>query len=57
MAFLKFKDAGVDYVALECGLGGRLDATNIVNSEVCAITSIGWDHMEALGDTLESIAI
>ena len=56
MAFLKFKDEKVDYAVLECGLGGRLDATNVVTPEVCAITSVGWDHMEALGDTLEKIA-
>ena len=57
MAFLKFKDEKVDYAVLECGLGGRLDATNIVKPQICTITSVGWDHMEALGDTLEKIAI
>jgi dihydrofolate synthase/folylpolyglutamate synthase len=57
MAFLKFREAGVEYAVVECGLGGRLDATNIVEPEVCAITSVGWDHMESLGDTLEKIAI
>jgi dihydrofolate synthase/folylpolyglutamate synthase len=41
---------------IEVGLGGRLDATNIVEPEVCVITSIGMDHCEMLGDTLESIA-
>ena len=56
MAFLKFKEDKVDYAVLECGVGGRLDATNVVSPEVCAITSVGWDHMEALGDTLEKIA-
>lgn len=41
---------------MECGLGGRLDATNIIEKpECCAITSIGFDHMEILGDTLEKI--
>ena len=54
MAFLKFRDDKVDYAVLECGLGGRLDATNVVSPDVCAITSVGWDHMEALGDTLEN---
>jgi dihydrofolate synthase/folylpolyglutamate synthase len=52
IAFLKFKEEKIDYAVLECGLGGRLDATNIVYPEVCAITSVGWDHVEALGDTL-----
>ena len=40
---------------LECGLGGRLDATNICKSKVGAITSIGFDHCEILGNSLEEI--
>ena len=40
---------------LECGLGGRLDATNICQPRVTAITSIGYDHCEILGNTLEEI--
>lgn len=57
MAFLHFAEKKVDYAVLECGMGGRLDATNIIDKpECCAITSIGFDHVEYLGSTLESIA-
>lgn len=45
-----------DYVVLEVGLGGRLDVTNIVNPIVSVITTIGHDHMDRLGNTLEEIA-
>ncbi len=44
-------------MVLEAGLGGRLDATNIVVPDLTAITSVGYDHMEALGNTLEGIAL
>ena len=44
-------------VVLEVGLGGRLDATNIVDSDVSIITSIGIDHTEFLGNTIDSIAL
>ena len=56
MAFVHFKDKGVDFQVLETGLGGRLDATNVVRPEVCAITSISYDHTEVLGNTLAQIA-
>jgi dihydrofolate synthase/folylpolyglutamate synthase len=56
IGFLHFRAENVDYVVLECGMGGRLDATNIINPVCTAITSIGYDHMEVLGDTLEKIA-
>ena len=56
MAFRCFAAAEVDCGILEVGLGGRLDATNIVLPEVTAITSIGLDHTEILGDTYEKIA-
>ncbi len=57
MAMLLFRDAGVDYVILETGLGGRLDATNSVGrKELSVITRIGRDHVEYLGDTEEAIA-
>jgi folylpolyglutamate synthase/dihydropteroate synthase len=47
----------VDYAVLECGLGGRLDSTNIVSDVSCAaITSIGMDHAEVLGHSLNEIA-
>jgi dihydrofolate synthase/folylpolyglutamate synthase len=55
MAFLYYRDR-VKYAVLEVGLGGRLDATNIVEQEVSVITSIGLDHQEFLGNTLEAIA-
>src|SRR6516165_7593944 len=55
MAFLYFRDR-VNFAFLEGGLGGRLDATNIVEQDVSVITSIGMDHKEFLGDTIEAIA-
>jgi dihydrofolate synthase/folylpolyglutamate synthase len=55
MAFLYFRDR-VNFAILEVGLGGRLDATNIVEQDVSVITSIGMDHKEFLGDTIEAIA-
>jgi dihydrofolate synthase/folylpolyglutamate synthase len=55
-AFLHFKRAGVDFQVLEVGLGGRLDATNVVTPEVSVITSISLDHTEVLGDTIALIA-
>ena len=56
MAFLHFARKRCDVAVVETGLGGRLDATNILEPEVCAITSIGLDHCDMLGDTLEKIA-
>ncbi len=56
MAFLRFAEARVDVGIIETGLGGRLDATNVVDPEVSVITSISLDHTEILGDTLEQIA-
>jgi dihydrofolate synthase/folylpolyglutamate synthase len=55
MAFLYFADR-VRFAVLEVGLGGRLDATNIVQQDVSVITSIGMDHQEFLGSTIEGIA-
>jgi len=55
-AFLDFLAEGVDYAVLEVGLGGRLDATNVVTPLVCGITNISYDHMDKLGDTLTLIA-
>ncbi|MDF7670031.1 bifunctional tetrahydrofolate synthase/dihydrofolate synthase [Orbaceae bacterium ESL0721] len=54
-ALYQFKKAKLDVVILEVGLGGRLDATNIVDENVAVITSIGIDHIEYLGNTRESI--
>ncbi|MFC2033434.1 bifunctional folylpolyglutamate synthase/dihydrofolate synthase [Chloroflexota bacterium] len=56
LAFLYFREMRVDYQVLETGLGGRLDATNVVKPAVCVITSISFDHMEVLGNTLALIA-
>jgi dihydrofolate synthase/folylpolyglutamate synthase len=56
IASVYFKEAKVDIALYEVGLGGRLDATNIVLPELCLITNIGMDHMDYLGDTLEAIA-
>ena len=54
-AFRVFRTRNVDATVLEVGLGGRLDAVNIVDADVAIITSIGLDHQEYLGDDLESI--
>lgn len=56
MAFLHFARRRCDVAVIEVGLGGRLDATNVVLPEVAVITSIGLDHCEYLGDTLAAIA-
>lgn len=55
-AWLVFDAMNVEDVVLEVGLGGRLDATNVCDPAVCAISSIGLDHMALLGDTLPQIA-
>ncbi|CEM19335.1 unnamed protein product [Vitrella brassicaformis CCMP3155] len=57
MAFSHFAAKQVEWAVIETGLGGRLDATNILLPELCVISSIGWDHMAILGDTLEKIAM
>ena len=54
-ALYQFKQAQLDIVILEVGLGGRLDATNIVDADIAIITTIGIDHVEYLGNTRESI--
>ena len=56
MAFLLFSKERADRVVLEVGLGGRLDATNVVTPELCVITPVDFDHQVLLGDTLEKIA-
>jgi len=56
MAFLYFSQQKVNYSVFEVGLGGRLDATNIVTPLVSVITSISYDHVKILGDTLSEIA-
>lgn len=57
-AFLYFLDKKCDIVVLETGLGGRLDATNVIGKSICSVfTPISMDHMAVLGDTLEEIAL
>lgn len=57
MCFLECIEQGCDLVVLEVGMGGRLDATNVIkNTKVAVLTSISMDHMQFLGDTLEKIA-
>ena len=53
MGFLHFKNKNCDYAVVEVGIGGTIDATNIVSPHLTCITSIGFDHMEVLGDTIE----
>jgi len=55
-AFELFRDGGVEVGVIEVGLGGRFDATNVITPAVGAITSIGLDHQQHLGDTLAEIA-
>ncbi len=57
LSFLYFNDLNLDYVIYEVGLGGKLDATNVIKPIITAITSISFDHMGVLGNTLESIAL
>ncbi|MGE2835052.1 bifunctional tetrahydrofolate synthase/dihydrofolate synthase [Mycobacterium sp. SMC-4] len=56
MAFAAFADAPVDVAVVEVGLGGRWDATNVVNAPVAVITPIGMDHTDYLGDSISAIA-
>jgi dihydrofolate synthase/folylpolyglutamate synthase len=56
MAFLYFERRNVDWAVVEVGLGGRLDATNLLIPEVTVITAVGYDHCEFLGKTLREIA-
>lgn len=56
MAFNYFAEEQVDIAIIEVGLGGRLDSTNVIQPELSLITTIGWDHMDLLGDSLPKIA-
>jgi dihydrofolate synthase/folylpolyglutamate synthase len=56
LAFLHFARQKVDFAAIEVGLGGRLDATNVVEPVVAVITSLSYDHMHVLGNSLSDIA-
>lgn len=55
MAFMHFRNKGVEYAVIEVGMGGRLDSTNVIIPEVCVIGNISMDHESFLGDTLEKI--
>ena len=56
MAFVSFREKRTDAVVLEVGLGGRLDATNVVHPELCVITPVDFDHEDLLGKSLQAIA-
>jgi dihydrofolate synthase / folylpolyglutamate synthase len=56
LSFAYFAEERVDVAVIEVGLGGRLDGTNVITPQVAAITSIGYDHTDVLGGTIESIA-
>ncbi|MDE5868201.1 MAG: hypothetical protein K2H02_04585, partial [Anaeroplasmataceae bacterium] len=56
MALMYFEDCNIDTAVIECGLGGRLDATNVLKTDIQVITNIGLEHQQQLGSTLESIA-
>ncbi len=56
LGFLHFAQAGVEIAVVEVGLGGRLDATNVLTPEVSVITTLSLDHTQLLGDTLAQIA-
>jgi len=56
MAFMYFVEKNVDIAVVETGLGGRLDSTNVIEPKVVGITSISFDHMRQLGNTIEQIA-
>lgn len=57
LAFLYFRDEKVDIAVVEVGLGGRYDATNVLDSMISIITSISYDHIAILGDSIEEIAM
>ncbi|MEL7450164.1 MAG: bifunctional tetrahydrofolate synthase/dihydrofolate synthase [Pseudomonadota bacterium] len=56
-ALIAFQRAGVDVAVLEVGMGGRLDAVNVLEPQVAVVTSIGLDHQSWLGDTREAIGV
>jgi len=55
-AFTALAEAGVEWAVVECGLGGRLDSTNVIRSELAVLTNIDLEHTAVLGDTHEAIA-
>lgn len=56
-AFLLFKNAGCDWAVIETGMGGRLDATNVLLPRACVLTPVELEHTKILGDTIEKIAV
>jgi dihydrofolate synthase/folylpolyglutamate synthase len=56
ISFVALRNAGIEVAVVEAGLGGRLDATNVIRSEATALTSVALDHTDWLGDTVEEIA-
>lgn len=56
VASLHFRESGVQWAALEAGMGGRLDATNLVNSDVAVVTNVSLEHTQVLGDSITKIA-
>lgn len=56
IAFKYFEEQNVDYAVIETGMGGRLDATNVIDPEISVITRIDFDHSEYLGDSINKIA-
>lgn len=56
LSMIHFRIKKVDLAVFETGLGGRLDATNVIDSDVCGITPVSYDHTQVLGNTLEAIA-
>ena len=56
-ALSAFEAAGIEHAVLECGLGGRLDSTNVVDAELSVLTNVYLEHVEILGDTRERIAV
>ena len=57
MLAFEYFNKKVDIAIIECGLGGRLDSTNIIKPEISIITNISLDHTDLLGDSIEKIAI
>lgn len=55
IAFLYFKDKGVDFAVIEVGIGGKLDSTNVIDPIASAVASVSYDHMDILGSTLSEI--
>jgi dihydrofolate synthase/folylpolyglutamate synthase len=56
IALLALAEAGVEIAVIEVGLGGRLDATNVIMPEVCVLTNVSLDHVQYLGSTVEAVA-